>query len=180
MISSTRATLGAGLSTAVLLGAVACSSSTTSAGTAPTSGGTTGGASTEAAAAASHASPANAVAAWVADVIENHYPAACALMAENGKTASAAECAQGAPEFDSLRQAWTKNVVTLPPKVTVAHVKSTSGGASVVDSDVLVDGHTLRDLELIGASGQTGSFSLTLDLQPLNGGWYLSNVDIKA
>jgi hypothetical protein len=179
MNGSMRTAVGAALSAAALLGAASCASSSAGTGKAA-SNPTTTAATTTASAADARTTPAGTVSAWVADVIENRLDAACALMAQNGKAATGNQCTQGATAFQSLRSAWTKNVVTLPPKVTVSKVSVSGDSGTVADTDVTVDGHTLRALELIGASGQTGSFSLTLSLQRLSTGWYVSNLNINA
>jgi len=113
----------------------------------------------------------------VADVLEKNYNAACSLMSDNNQKVNSSMCPKASATLDVLRQAWMKNVVTLPPKVTVsgASVKGTS--ATVPDTGVRVDGHTLRELELIGASGNTSTFTMSLSLQQLSTGWYVNNVN---
>ena len=50
---------------------------------------------------------------------------------------------------------------------------------TVPDTAVKLDGRTLRSLELIGATGDTGSFSLTFKMQKHEGAWYVQGFDLK-
>ncbi|WP_244210916.1 hypothetical protein [Amycolatopsis kentuckyensis] len=81
----------------------------------------------------------------------------------------------------SLREAWAKPGVKLPPrgKVEVAEVTTKGDEVTVPDTAVKLDGRTLHSLELIGATGNTGSFSLTFKMKKHEGAWYVQGFDLK-
>ncbi|MEV4052819.1 hypothetical protein AB0J55_16680 [Amycolatopsis sp. NPDC049688] len=54
------------------------------------------------------------------------------------------------------------------------------GKAIVPDTAVKLDGRTLRDLELVGTTGDTGSFSLGIKVAEHEGAWYVTGFDLKA
>jgi hypothetical protein len=80
----------------------------------------------------------------------------------------------------SLREAWAKPGVKLPPqgKVEVAEVSAKGDEVTVPDTAVKLDGRTLRSLELIGATGDTGSFELSFKMQKHKGAWYVESFDL--
>lgn len=126
--------------------------------------------------------PAAATAAWVSAVLENRYDAACELMVDEGteppQRVSPEMCTQAGSTLDGLREAWRKDVVTLPAQVTVADITPQGQTALVPDTDVHVNGHSLRDLQLIGATGG-GSFQLNLALRQLGAAWFVSDVNMS-
>ncbi|OXM72697.1 MULTISPECIES: hypothetical protein [Amycolatopsis] len=134
------------------------------------------------AAGAAATTPAAVTAAWVSAVLENRYDAACELMVDEGteppKRVSPETCAQAGSTLDGLREAWRKDVVTLPAQVTVAEVTPQGATALVPDTDVLVNGHSLRDLQSIGATGAE-SVRLSLALRQLDATWYVSDVKMS-
>ncbi|EQD81444.1 hypothetical protein N599_36175 [Saccharopolyspora erythraea D] len=80
-----------------------------------------------------------------------------------------------------LRNAWAKPGVKLPPegKVAVTGVVEEGDTVTVPDSAITLDGRTLRELELIGSSGDTGSFSLSLEVKKHENAWYVGSWDIN-
>ncbi|OXM64249.1 hypothetical protein CF165_27165 [Amycolatopsis vastitatis] len=81
-----------------------------------------------------------------------------------------------------MHDAWAKPGVELPPKgtVEVADVTAKGDRVTVPDTAVTLDGRTLRSLELVGATGDTGSFSLSLKVEKRGGAWYVTGFDLKA
>ncbi|WP_174505116.1 hypothetical protein [Streptacidiphilus carbonis] len=132
-------------------------------------------------------SPTLAVQGWIAAVAEQKHTAACALMLEPGSDGalhpiSNAQCTQGAKALDSLRTAWVKGPTALPPKVSVtAFSSSTATTAVVSDTAVLLNGRSLRTLELIGSTVPSGgTFELSLGLSKYRSGWYVSALNMDA
>ncbi len=124
---------------------------------------------------------------FVTEVLHGNYSGLCmsnapVLPAEQDP---AAFCAQPMVQksMTSLHDAWAKPGVKLPPegKVEVAVPGGQNGDTvEVPDSAITLDGRSLRDLELIGSSGNTGSFALTLEATKKDGRWYVKSWDIEA
>jgi hypothetical protein len=130
--------------------------------------------------------PEAAVERWVTQILEERYIEAClsgAPLLPAGQDAEAlCQSPAALSSAKSLREAWAKPGVDLPPqaKVAVATVPATGDKVTVPDTAVEVGGRTLRELELIGATGDTGSFSLSLKVQKHAGAWYVTGFDLKA
>jgi len=130
--------------------------------------------------------PGAAVERWVTQILQEQYVEAClssapALPAGQDAQSLCAEPAASA-SAKSLRSAWAKPGVTLPPegKVEVAAVAAKGDKVTVPDTAVKLDGRTLRSLELIGATGETGSFALSFRVEKHAGSWYVTGFDLKA
>jgi hypothetical protein len=174
--------------TALTLGLSACQGTTagTGAGTpaaAPSSTAASAGASQGGK--ESSGTPGEAVSAWVTQILQERYVDACkASVAVADPTAQCTDDPKNKAvrAFKRLHDAWAKPGVTLPPtgKVEVAKVDANGDTVTVPDTAVKVDGKTLRDLELIGSSGDTSSFKLDLKVQKKDATWYVSDMSIKA
>ncbi|ONI78113.1 hypothetical protein ALI144C_30815 [Actinosynnema sp. ALI-1.44] len=88
---------------------------------------------------------------------------------------------QAKKTLESLHEAWAKPGVKLPPQaqVKVSDVVPHGDTATVADTAVSVDGRTLHELALIGATGNVGSFSVTLEVKKNNGAWHIGDLQIK-
>jgi hypothetical protein len=188
-----RALPGAAIIASVLLGTAACSSAsstaaaaghpaatTSSQASAASSPGRAAASASSSPVAAAASTPAGAMAAFVTDILEEDYHGACLLVlppGANGATAppSASQCSAASKTFNALHGAWKKSVVTLPPTVRVTSVASKGTTATVPDTGVTADGHTLNKLELTGAT-PGASISLSFVLTQRNGSWYISNM----
>ncbi|MEU4250897.1 hypothetical protein AB0F15_26170 [Amycolatopsis sp. NPDC026612] len=130
--------------------------------------------------------PGAAVERWVTQILEERYTEAClsgAPLLPAGQDAEAlCQSPQALSSAKSLRAAWAKPGVDLPPqgKVEVAAVPAKGSKVTVPDTAVELDGRTLHSLELIGATGDTGSFSLSLKVEKHAGAWYVTGFDLKA
>ncbi|WP_235190973.1 hypothetical protein [Amycolatopsis rifamycinica] len=130
--------------------------------------------------------PDAAVERWVTQILREQYKEACLSSAPALPAGQDAEalCAKprAAASARSLHDAWAKPGVKLPPegKVEVATVTANGDKVTVPDTAVKLDGRTLRSLELIGATGDTGSFSLSLKVEKHAGSWYVTGFDLKA
>jgi Tfp pilus assembly protein PilW len=130
--------------------------------------------------------PGAALERWVTQILAEQYTEACLSSAPALPAGQDAEslCKQpvALASAKSLRRAWAKPGVELPPraKVEVADVTAKGDQATVPDTAVTLDGRTLRSLELIGATGDTGSFSLSLKVEKHAGAWYVTSFDLKA
>ncbi|WP_236725307.1 hypothetical protein [Amycolatopsis orientalis] len=49
---------------------------------------------------------------------------------------------------------------------------------TVPDTAITLDGRTLRSLELIGGSGDSKSFTLTLNVEKRDGAWYVADLNL--
>ncbi|ANN15937.1 hypothetical protein SD37_09970 [Amycolatopsis orientalis] len=80
----------------------------------------------------------------------------------------------------SLRDAWAKPGVELPPRGKVEVIGVTGDGPviTVPDTAITLDGRTLRSLELIGGSGDSKSFTLTLNVEKRDGAWYVADLNL--
>ncbi|MGH3250445.1 MAG: hypothetical protein ACRDOI_30155 [Trebonia sp.] len=115
------------------------------------------------------------------DILEADYHGACLLALPPGASGatvppSASQCAAASKTFDALHGAWKKSVVTLPPTVRVTSVATKGTTATVPDTGVTADGHTLNKLELIGAT-PGASVNLSFVLTQRNRSWYISNMN---
>jgi hypothetical protein len=130
--------------------------------------------------------PGAAVERWVTQILQEQYTEACLSSAPALPAGRDAESLCRRPEAaasaKSLHEAWAKPGVELPPagKVEVATVAAKGDQVTVPDTAVKLDGRTLRSLELIGATGDTGSFSLSLKVEKHAGSWYVTGFDLKA
>lgn len=129
---------------------------------------------------------AGALKSWVTQVLQQQYAEACkasAPVAAPGQD-PATVCASEdlTRTLSALHDAWAKPGVKLPPegKVTVDTLSPTGDSVTVPDTAISLDGRTLRDLELIGSSGDTSSFSLSLEMTKQNGTWYVSDWHIDV
>ncbi|WP_245633587.1 hypothetical protein [Amycolatopsis jejuensis] len=171
--NAVRSLLGA----AVLVGMAACSTDGTAL-------------PVRAAAAQPHAgpgadTPGAAVEAWVTNILTERYKEAClasAPVSAPGKDPET-ECADPSriSAAKSLREAWAKPGVKLPPesKVEVTGVPADGDKVAVPDTAIKLDGRTLHSLELIGATGNTDGFSLKITAQKHDGKWYIGDMDIN-
>jgi hypothetical protein len=126
-----------------------------------------------------------AVESWVTLILQERYVEACLASAPVAPPGQDVTALCGSTEaikaVESLHDAWAKPGIRLPPdgKVEVTGVTAKGDKVTVPDTAISVDGHTLRSLELIGASGKTAAFSLTLDLLKLGGAWYVEGFQAK-
>ncbi|MEU8632812.1 hypothetical protein AB0C38_11635 [Amycolatopsis sp. NPDC048633] len=122
---------------------------------------------------------------WVTQILQEKYTEACLSGAPVLPAGQDAEKLCKSPtalgSAKSLREAWAKPGVKLPPQgeVEVTEVAAKGTEVTVPDTAVKLDGQTLRSLELIGATGDTGSFSLTFKMQKHEGAWYVQGFDLK-
>lgn len=155
--------------------------------TANTAGETSSAVSTTSADTSSSASgtPATAVRSFVTNIVNEHYTKACMSMAapedvsqQQKKTRCNSD--EGTRMLESLNTSWAKPGVTLPPEssIKVEDVSTHGGKASVSDTAITLDGHTLREIELMGSSGDTQSFKLTLKLRKVEQAWRISDLNI--
>lgn len=130
--------------------------------------------------------PATAVERWVTQILQEQYTEACLSSAPAMPAGQDAESlckrSEASASAKSLREAWAKPGVELPPggKVEVATVTAKGDKVTVPDTAVKLDGRTLRSLELIGATGDTGSFSLSFKVEKHAGSWYVTGFDLNA
>jgi hypothetical protein len=133
--------------------------------------------------------PADAVATWVTHIMLEEYTEACVLSAtvaadETGQDTETMCASEGdaIQAMTQLHEAWAKPGVTLPPdaKVEVDEVDVQGDTATVPDTSVMVGDVSLRELELIGSSGDTGSFELSLQVQKQDGSWYVAGMDMSV
>ncbi|MFF1615064.1 hypothetical protein ACFVYA_45620 [Amycolatopsis sp. NPDC058278] len=152
----------------------------------PTSVADVPAATSSAAAASGAETPGRAVERWVTQILQAQYTEACLSSAPALPAGQDAESLCRKPQAltsaKSLREAWAKPGVKLPPagKVEVGTVKATGDKVTVPDTAVKLDGRTLRSLELIGASGDVGSFSLSLKVEKRERAWYVTGFDLDA
>ncbi|MFJ1768086.1 hypothetical protein ACIOD2_47755 [Amycolatopsis sp. NPDC088138] len=122
---------------------------------------------------------------WVTQILQEQYTEACLSSAPVLPAGQDAETLCKNPEAlasaKSLHEAWAKPGVKLPPqgKVEVTKVAAKGNEVTVPDTAVKLDGRTLRSLELIGATGDTDSFSLTFKMEKHEGAWYVQGFDLK-
>lgn len=133
------------------------------------------------------AEPDEAVKVFVTRVLNERYTKACMASAPvlpTGREA-AAFCAQPMvrKSLTALHDSWAKPGVTLPPEGKLAVTvegEPASGTITVPDTAVTLDGRSLRELELIGSSGDTDSFRLSFDVEQKDGRWYVESWDVEV
>lgn len=130
--------------------------------------------------------PEGALKSWITQVLQEQYTEACeasAPAAEPGQD-PATVCASDDVKrtLSSLHGAWAKPGVKLPPEgaVTVDALSPAGDSVKVPDTAVSVDGRTLHELELIGATGDTSSFTMSVEMTKQDGKWYVSDWDMGA
>jgi hypothetical protein len=121
------------------------------------------------------------------DVLEQHYREARLLngASAGGNLDPAKACAdpQATKTFTSLHDAWAKPGITLPPQskvtvtVTVNRITPNGDTATVTDTGISLDGHTLNALMLIGSTNAQG-FGVTWTMQQQKGRWFISSMDL--
>jgi hypothetical protein len=122
---------------------------------------------------------------WVTQILQEQYTEACLSGAPVLPAGQDAETLCKKPELlasaKSLREAWAKPGVKLPPEgeVEVTGVTAKGNEMTVPDTAVKLDGRTLHSLELIGATGDTASFSLTFKMEKHEGAWYVQGFDLE-
>lgn len=128
---------------------------------------------------------AGAAESFVTWILQERYTQACLSTAQvaDPKLNLEAMCRGPQPGrmMTSLRSAWAKPGVTLPPEAEVKVTNITQHGttARVLDSEMTLDGRTLRELELIGAVGDVGSFHLSFDMRKKDGLWYVDTWNME-
>lgn len=131
--------------------------------------------------------PAGAVKKFVAQVLEEKYSEACmssvpVLPADRDPAAFCAR-QEVTQSLTSLHDAWAKPGVKLPPAgklVVNAMAEKGADTVTVPDSAITLDGRSLRELELIGSSGDTDSFTLSFEVKKKDGAWYVGGWNISA
>jgi hypothetical protein len=176
---------------AMAFGLAACGSSVSGTSTAAPSGGTRSTATPPSATSKSSSanapadSPAAAVESWVTQILQKRYTEACLASAPAMAPDQDAETVCNGPEakktLESLHEAWAKPGVKLPPQAQVKATGVAPQGdtVTVADTAVSVDGRTLHELALIGATGNVESFSVSLELKKRNGTWHVGDLHIK-
>ncbi|WP_245617141.1 hypothetical protein [Amycolatopsis taiwanensis] len=183
---------------ALALGLTACGSKdtgTTGTGTSPVSvpaasapSGSASASSNNTDSAGGARTPGEAVSAWVTQILQEEYTKACqssAVVAAEAGQDPATMCESGGGAVSSMKHlhdAWAKPGITLPPaaKVKVDDVDPKGDTATVPDTSIKLGDKSLRDLELIGSSGDTSSFRLDLQVVKKDGAWYVGGMDISA
>jgi hypothetical protein len=194
-ISRRRRTIGAALG-ATLVGVVGCGTGaatnsapppTSSPGISPTATAATHATTSPATGVPAAATASDAAVYWVTQILGSHYQRAC-LASAPGAAGPGQDPSRFCPSTvftkmaQSLHKAWAKPGVTLPPngtvQVTAVTMPSADGTVTVPDTTITLDGRTLRSLELIGASGDTGSVSLSLIVKKVGDDWHVSNWNV--
>ncbi|UOZ06942.1 hypothetical protein [Amycolatopsis sp. WQ 127309] len=130
------------------------------------------------------ASPGAAVVQWVTLILRGSYAEAClsgAPAVEDG--VDPRSVCKGADEVGKrLRDAWAKPGVKLPPLGVVETDDITAPGddVSVPDTAVRLDGRSLHELELVGATGDTSSFAISFATKKVDGKWYVGDLKLDA
>lgn len=65
-------------------------------------------------------------------------------------------------------------------EVEVDEVDTQGDTATVPDTSIRIGDKSLREIELIGSSGDTDSFQLSLQVQKQGGLWYVAGMNISA
>jgi hypothetical protein len=134
---------------------------------------------------ASADTPAAAVETWVTQILQERYTEACLAtapaMPKEQDPATVCNGPDVKQSLASLHEAWAKPGVKLPPEGKVKATGVTAQGETVTvpDTAISVDGRTLHDLALIGATGNVDSFSFSLEMQKRDGVWFVGDLHIK-
>lgn len=143
--------------------------------------------------------PATALAAWVSDVVEGDYLAACSKMAlpANGTATgtpipgTAALCtkptrfgtASTSPEsiIKALHPSFTPKSLSGKPVVTVVPVAATGSSVSVDAKQISIDGTPLVQVIASNSTGVSAAqLQVTFALTRLNGSWYVSDFNLNV
>lgn len=190
--------------TTALLALAGCSSSTAPTGNSsaanPQGSATVVSSSNADSGATSSAStPATALAAWVSDVVEGDYLAACskmALPADGTATGTpvpgtAALCTKptksgttsATPEsiIKDLHPSFTPKSLSGQPSVTVVPVTAAGSDVTVDAKQISIDGTPLVQVIAANSTGVTAAqLQVTFALTRLNGSWYVSNFNLNV
>lgn len=130
--------------------------------------------------------PKAAVTGWVSQILTEDYAAACrssAAVAAAGTADPEKLCAsdgKAVKTLGKLHDAWAKPGVDTGAAVEAEGVEVNGDTATASDTSIKIGGRSLRELELVGSTGDTGSFRLTLKLTKKDGAWYVSDFELAV
>ena len=174
-------------------GSTASSSTTTPRG----SGTPQNSSNTDSGGTASASTPAAVLSAWVADVIDGDYLAACSTMALSANGSASGTPVPGTPALctrttatgtlstspesviKDLRPSFTPKSLSGRASVTVDPVPATGSNVTVDAKQVSVDGTPLNQVIVSNSSGETAAeLRVTFSLTRLKETWYVSNFNL--
>ncbi|UCM88124.1 hypothetical protein [Streptomyces marincola] len=130
-----------------------------------------------------------AVATWIAAIIENEPVDACLVMgtpgADGTPTANTAElCAEGGAGSGegvaAFREAFSPEGTGAPPVVEVAGDAAASGTATFDGEQITVDGQTLQDIVVSNSTGiEAGQIGLEVESTEIDGAWYVTDINLS-
>ncbi|WP_244180054.1 hypothetical protein [Amycolatopsis pretoriensis] len=177
-----RTGLLAAASATLLLGPAACTAETVGTGVPAPAALSSAVTSAGEVAASAARTPEAAVTGWVTQILKEDYAAACRSSAA-GTPDPEKLCAsdgKAVKTLGKLHEAWAKPGVDTGAAVETERVEVTGDTATAPDTSIKIGGKSLRELELVGSSGDTSSFRLTLKLTKKDGAWYVSDFELAV
>jgi hypothetical protein len=133
-----------------------------------------------------HGSPRTVLADWLHQIVVADYKAACADMADTsekaatGPGATAACTAKAVTTLSSLHENFTVDGLKAATPISVTSAQVTGAKATVSGTQVRAKGSTLSSLIIAHSTGVTSkSFALSFKLSKVDGGWYVTNLDMN-
>jgi hypothetical protein len=164
--------------------AAACASGTAS--TAATTAITASRTSSPAASTAAdiHGTPGAALADWLHQIVVGDYKAACADMSQTATPGPRAAAACAAPKavttLTALHGNFTVDGLRAATPISVTSAQVTGAKATVSGTEVRASGTTLNSLMIAHSTGVTPkSFAISFKLAKVDGGWYVTDLDMN-
>jgi len=133
-----------------------------------------------------HGSPRTVLADWLHQIVVGDYKAACADMADTSEKAAtgpraAAACAasKAVTTLSALHSNFTVDGLKAATPISVTSAQVTGAQATVSGTEVNASGTTLSSLMIAHGTGVTAkSFAISFKLSKLDGGWYVTDLNM--
>jgi hypothetical protein len=168
-------------------GAASTAATTATATTAATATATATASSPAASTAELHGTPKAVLADWLHQIVVGDYKAACADMADTTQQAApgpraTAACAasKAVTTLTALHGNFTADGLKAATPISVTSAQVAGTKATVSGTEVSTSGTTLSSLIIAHSTGVTAkSFALSFKLAKVDGGWYVTDLDMN-
>jgi hypothetical protein len=134
-----------------------------------------------------HGTPKAVLADWLHQIVVGDYKAACADMADTSEKAApgpsaTAACAasKAVTTLTALHGNFTADGLKAATPISVSSAQVAGAKATVSGTEVSASGTTLSSLMIAHSTGVTAkSFALSFKLSKVDGGWYVTDLDMN-
>jgi len=180
--------LAVGCCVAACASGSASTAATTATATTATTATATGQASSPAASTADvHGTPKAVLADWLHQIVVGDYKAACADMSDTGggtatpgpRAAAACAASKAVTTLAALHENFTVDGLKAATPISVTSAQVTGAKATVSGTEVSASGTTLSSLMIAHGTGVTAkSFGISFKLSKVDGGWYVTDLNM--